>query len=296
LSAPSSSSSWCAFDEALIFSWRGTALLMEFDYLPFEQLDRLAGALRDAVEPDTFSAPPASDREWWERTAINCDLAPEEATELADSVHSDFQSRDFSLISKQPWTIWIGDLCSTESRLAIQALGIKGICTIASHGIDELWAEDKVNYMTAVVTPSCPIASQIDHCVSFLERHTPAVVCCSSGFGASVLIAVAFLIHTKPSLDVSAAVETVRQAVGGRLDLSQEDLEALQCFAKLAATRTPPATNAHGSAGKKREGEALCPLPPSPTARTEAKKGAVSLERQETTTVSSKRARRAIGV
>jgi hypothetical protein len=26
-----------------------------------------------------------------------------------------------------------------RSRLAVQTLGIKGVCTIASHGIDELW-------------------------------------------------------------------------------------------------------------------------------------------------------------
>jgi len=179
-------------------------------------------------------------------------------------------------VSKKPRTLWIGDLCCTESRLAVQTLGIKGVCTIASHGIDELWAADGVRYMTAIVTPTSSLSEQLEACISFLDSHTPAVVCCSSGIGASALVAAAFLIHSQPSLEPAKAIEAVRQATvgGGRLDLSEEDLGALQRFATSVATSTPPAapsnlgvTPTGGSIGR--------PLPPSPVADKKATKEGV---------------------
>lgn len=136
-----------------------------------------------------------------------------EQAELAESVHSDFASREFHLVNRAPMSVWLGDLCSTESRLAIQvghsgilgvvayltprkrstspglvlfivlfsildvpplsplqALNIKGICTIASHGIDELWKDDGVAYHTAIVSNSAPIALHLDACVEFIRR------------------------------------------------------------------------------------------------------------------------------
>ena len=87
---------------------------MEFDYVPFEQLNALATAIRTRTGPDNFTAPPASDEAFWEKTAAELGLSEEEAVELAENVHSDFSSREFHLVSEQPWSVWLGDLCSTE--------------------------------------------------------------------------------------------------------------------------------------------------------------------------------------
>ena len=87
---------------------------MEFDYVPFEQLDALASAIRGQMGPDNFTAPPTANVDFWEETAASVGLSKDEAVELAESVHTDFMSREFHLVSEQPWSVWLGDLCSTE--------------------------------------------------------------------------------------------------------------------------------------------------------------------------------------
>jgi len=235
---------------------------MEFDYVPFKTLETLASALRTSAGADRFSAPPASDDKFWDETAEACGLDREEGEELGDSVRNDFESRDFHLIAEQPFSTWLGDLCSTESRLAINTLGVKGICTIASHSIDELWAQDGVSYLTAVVTPTEPLGGQIEACVDFLAQHTPAIVCCSSGRGASAVVAAAFLLHTGRAHSVAEALEAVRATAvaDGSLDISNEDMDALHHFHNSRPARTPAATSAS-------KGVAQCPLPPSPVGK-----------------------------
>ena len=79
--------------------------------------------------------------------------------------------------------------------------------------------------MTAVVTPSNPLGDQLEECVSFLERNLPAVICCSSGVGASAVVGAAFLLNTRRSTYATSALDMIRDAVGGgRLDISTEDV------------------------------------------------------------------------
>jgi len=233
---------------------------MEFDYIGLETLETLASALH---KPDKFSAPPLSDDKFWAKTAEACGLLSEEGQELGESVHADFDSREFHLIAEQPYSTWLGDLCSTESRLAIRTLGIKGICTIASHSIDELWADDGVAYLTAVVTHSEPLGVHLEACVDFLAHHTPAIVCCSSGRGASALVAAACLLHTQRAQSVDEALAAVRAATldESTLDISEDDMEALHHFSNSRPTRTPAAKP---TPPKESKGMAKCPLLPSP--------------------------------
>jgi len=246
---------------------------MEFDYVPLDTLEALATNLRRSVPVDTFAAPPieGNDR-FWQRAAEASGLDMDAAVELAEDVDADFSSREFHLVSEHPHSLWVGDLCSIESRLAVRTLGIKGICTVASHAIDGLWAADGVAYQTAVVTPTQPLSASLEKCVQFLTSHSPAVVCCSSGIGGSAVVAAAFLLATQPHTDAVDALELVRHAAvhGGRLDVSDEDIDALQAFAD---TRPP-----------------LPPIEIEPVDATPAAKGK-ALQRQETTTATGKRKR-----
>jgi len=252
-----------------------SARAMEFDYVPFEQLKQLAACLRRHASQDSFEAPPEDDHDWWEDAAVEAGLSAGMGAELAESVHSDFASREFHLVNRAPMSVWLGDLCSTESRLAIQALNIKGICTIASHGIDELWKDDGVAYHTAIVSNSAPIALHLDACVEFIRSHTPAIICCSSGFGVSAMVTAAFFMSSAPALDVQAAVRMLEeQAAGvGKLDLSEEDLADLEAF---RAARQPEElqTPLVNTAARKRavgRAQSACPLKPSCSGQGESR-------------------------
>ena len=187
----------------------------------------------------------------------------------------------------------------------MQALGIKGILTVASHGIDELWAEDGISYMTAVVTPSNPLGEQLEECVGFLERNLPAVVCCSSGIGASAVVGAAFLLNTSRSNSATSAIDSIRDAVGGgRLDISTEEVEALEAFCDSRLNLTPPAAKPTAVDTLEADDLRLRPLMPSPVSDKKPAVGVPSkhaskmekLQRTETETVSSKRARRGISL
>jgi len=188
--------------------------------------------------------------------ASKCGLEPDETSELAESVSIDLALRQsLKPITRGPTRLWLGDLCSTESRLALQVLGVKRVCTIASHKIDELWKKDGIEYMTAVVSPTSSIGAQLERCVTFLTA-TDSIVCCSSGIGVSTLVAAAVLVATSSEpMDAASALEAVRSVAVGddeRIDLSEDDRAELQSFCDAHAANATPTLKPSGPTAKRR--------------------------------------------
>lgn len=200
--------------------------------------------------------------------------------QLAEAVTSDFASRELFLVKPG---LWLGALCSTESRLLLCHLEVKSICTLASHPIDELWSEDGIEYLTGIVSAVCPVRGQLDACVGFLRANEPdaAIVCCSSGIGVSALVASA-VVATCGVMDAASAIESVRQAVGcTALDISPPDIADLRQFLsmtpltptlrpsvpKAGDEMSPMSKLASQMAGKRaRDAEQSTPLKPTPPA------------------------------
>ena len=109
--------------------------LIEFDYWPKEKLATLVKGIRSRGKG--LEVPKESETEWWEEQASKCGLKPSETSELAWSVNSDFELRqNLKLVTHHPNVLWLGDLCSTESRLALHTLGGAARlsdCTLATH-------------------------------------------------------------------------------------------------------------------------------------------------------------------
>ena len=150
----------------------------------------LAEALRGACEAHK-QAPPEEDKSFWEGAAKACgmladgpdpDAAEEVVTELAEEVKSELDNCQVTPCGSPQ--LWVGDLTSSESRLTLMTLGIRGVVYIASHGMEPLWEADGIKYETLIVSPaiepSKTITSQLPSVCAFLRERSPALVCSSS--------------------------------------------------------------------------------------------------------------------
>jgi hypothetical protein len=65
---------------------------------------------------------------------------------------------------------------------------------VASHTIEKLWQQDGLSYHTAIIDASADsIGPYLPACCAFLERCGPAIICCASGQGLSVLVCAAHI-------------------------------------------------------------------------------------------------------
>mmetsp|Transcript_10072 Transcript_10072/g.26100 ORF Transcript_10072/g.26100 Transcript_10072/m.26100 type:complete len:310 (+) Transcript_10072:55-984(+) len=180
---------------------------LELDFWSKERLNTLIEYLRTGIRTadykDQFELPEIENLSFWLGAAEQCELsgvhdggAEDVAIELAEAIHAEFGVRDLVKVSNGG--IWLGDLAASESRLVMLQLGIKAIVTIASQEVDPLWAQDGIEYHTVVIN-SCSsqgehtLLEQLESCTKFLAAHRPALVCCGSGNGPSVVVCAAML-------------------------------------------------------------------------------------------------------
>lgn len=179
---------------------------LELDFWPPEKLNALVECLRAGIRTtdykDQFELPSVEDLPFWQHAASQCDLpgaldggGEDVALDLAECVHAEFGVRDLVKVSDQ--NVWLGDLSASESRLVMLQLGIKAIVTIASQEVDPLWKADGIEYHTVVINQCSgkgeSLREQLESCCAFLSSRRPALVCCGSGNGPSVIVCSAVL-------------------------------------------------------------------------------------------------------
>ena len=235
-----------------------------FDWWSSARLNVLVRALRgcDGVPP------PRSDSEFWEKVVKDCQAADPkgslDAEELADDVHSEFESaRAFScyrtlaiqplfdmpandpafgiagLIPSGTVGLLVGDLSCAESRLVGLVRGLQGVVYVASHPMEALWAADGISYYTIVVSiqePSKTLSSQLRGAVKFLATHRPALICSSSSALPACVLAAFNYCLCRGATPMSDLVQTAEREVGlGPGEICGPDVAELEAFATAAS-------------------------------------------------------------
>jgi len=197
---------------------------LELDFWKPSRLNALVGCLKErmaASGPTEASGAPAlrlpavEDEGFWSQAADLCDVEGvvddvDVGRALAECVHAELEARPVHRVGPG---LWLGDLAAAESRLLVLTLGLEGVLAVASQSVDALWSSDGVAYHTAVVSPERPLQGQLDGCCGFLERHRPALVCCSSGEELSALVCAA-QVAASEGLPASEALARLPPSVG----------------------------------------------------------------------------------
>jgi len=212
---------------------------------PLARLHALIGCIREVtpLQADGFSLASTFDEApFWSNAAAVCDLPKGEelAKGIAEAVQASLEVVDVSRIRSD---VFVGDMSTAESRLAVHHLGIKGIIVLGDQLVPR-WEEDGVQYL---LVPRCSleldelVQPRLEECVRFFTAHAPILVCSQSGTGSTALVAAACLAACSPQpLDAQTAIKQV-EAKRGPCHVEMDDMEKMADFLS-SPCRTPPVT------------------------------------------------------
>lgn len=215
--------------------------MSDFDYWPRASMDRLVDAVRERETP-----PPVSDKAFWTDLAKRCrevdteDEVTMDAEDLARDVIHELEQAKFVWPSGESSGVAVGDLGSSESRLASAVVGIKGVVFLASHPMEPLWVSDGIAYHTVVISPaiepSKTLSSQLSAACQFLRTHRPALVCSSCSRLPALVIAAYEHSASRGQKPIRSTLDAALEALElPATDISSSDLAELDLWAETAS-------------------------------------------------------------
>ncbi len=242
----------------------------EFDWWQPHVLGSLVSVLKTRMPDLSMTPPPVEEEGFWKEAASACGMLNDDdedpvdtARTLALDVHSEFQHCVASHCGAPD--LWCGDLTSSESRLALLTLGIKGVVYIASHAMEPLWEADGIAYETFIVSPaiepSKTITSQLGPTIEFMRNHSPTLVCSSSTSLCALVCAARLSVKTTmPPQDILTQLDEL----GIETTMCASERDELDAFCSTHLLSTPRVS----SSGEKRERDDQWTLCDSPSAKT----------------------------